>query len=95
MRSAKRDPHGDPREPCPEGPVAAPAGEAPERGHERLLGCIFGLMDIPEDAMAGADDRRGFVLDEDSERVPIAGQDGLDNGAFIDDLGAGVWRGER
>ena len=52
-------------------------------------------MDIPEDAMAGADDCRGFVLDEDSERVPVAGQDGLDNGAFIDDLGAGVWRGER
>ena len=44
--------------------------------------------------MARADDRRGFVLDEDPERVPIAGQDRLDNGAFIDDLGVGVWRGE-
>jgi hypothetical protein len=48
-------------------------------------------MEIPEDAVAGADDRRGFVLDEDSERVPIAGQDSLDNRAFIDDLGADVW----
>jgi hypothetical protein len=52
-------------------------------------------MEIPEDAVAGADDRGGFVLDEDSERVPIAGQDSLDNGAFIDDLGGGVWRSER
>jgi hypothetical protein len=52
-------------------------------------------MEIPEDAVAGADDRGGFVLDEDSERVPIAGQDSLDNGAFIDGLGGGVWRGER
>jgi hypothetical protein len=52
-------------------------------------------VEIPEDAMAGPNDRRGFVLDEDSERVPIAGQDSLDNGAFIDDLGTGVWRGER
>jgi hypothetical protein len=52
-------------------------------------------MEIPEDAVAGADDRGGFVLDEDSERVPIAGQDSLDNGAFIDDLGGGAWRGER
>ena len=51
-------------------------------------------MEIAEDSMAGADDRRGFVLDEDSERVPITGQDSLDNGAFIDDLGVGVWRGE-
>ena len=51
-------------------------------------------MEIPENPMAGADDRRGFVLDKDSERVPIAGQDSLDNGAFIDDLGVGVWRGK-
>jgi hypothetical protein len=52
-------------------------------------------MEISEDAVAGPDDRRGFVLDEHSERVPIAGQDSLDNGAFIDDLGVGVWRGDR
>jgi hypothetical protein len=52
-------------------------------------------MEITEDAVAGADDRRGFVLDEDSERVPIAGQDSLDNGAFIDDRGADVRRLKR
>jgi len=94
LRSAKRDTHGNSGQPCAERPVAAPAGQAPERGHERLLGRILGLMEIPKDAVAGADDRRGFALDEDPERVPLAGQDSLDNGAFIDDLGAGVWWGE-
>jgi hypothetical protein len=52
-------------------------------------------MEIPEDAVACPDDGSGFVLDEDSERVPIAGQDSLDDGAFIDDLGVGVWSGKR
>jgi hypothetical protein len=52
-------------------------------------------MEVPEDAMAGPDDGRGFVFDEDSERVPVACQDSLDDGAFIDDLGAGVWSGKR
>jgi hypothetical protein len=48
-------------------------------------------MEIPEDSMASPDDGRGFVLDEDSERVPIAGQNSLDDGAFINDLGTDVW----
>jgi hypothetical protein len=48
-------------------------------------------MNIPEDAVAGANDGSRLVLDEDSERVPIAGQDSLDDGAFIDDLGTDVW----
>jgi len=52
-------------------------------------------MEVAKDAVTGADDRGRFVLDEDSERVPIAGENGLDNGAFIDDLGAGVRRLKR
>jgi hypothetical protein len=59
------------------------------------LGCILGLVEIAEDAVAGADDGGRFVLDEESERVPIAGQDGFDSGAFIDDLGVDGWRWER
>jgi hypothetical protein len=51
-------------------------------------------MEIAEHAVAGADDSGRFVLDEESERVPIAGQDGLDSGAFIDDLGVDGWRFE-
>jgi hypothetical protein len=42
---------------------------------------------VAEDTMAGADDRGRFLLDEVPERVPIAGQDSLDSGAFIGDLG--------
>jgi hypothetical protein len=95
LRSAESDADGDPREPGPKRTVVAPTGEAPEGDHERLLGCVLGLMEITEDAVAGADDRRGFVLDEDSERVPIACQDSLDNGAFIDDRGADVRRLKR
>ena len=45
--------------------------------------------------MAGANDGGRFVLDEDPERVPIAGQNSLDSGAFIDDLGGDVWRLKR
>jgi hypothetical protein len=52
-------------------------------------------MEVAEDAVASANDGGRFVLDEDSERVPVAGQDSLDNGAFIDDLSVGVWRLKR
>ena len=91
LRSAKCDPDGDPRQPGPERTIVPPAGQASERGHECLLGCVFGLMNIPEDAVAGANDGSRLVLHEDSERVPIAGQNSLDDGAFINDLGTDVW----
>jgi hypothetical protein len=52
-----------------------------------LLGSVLGLVEISEDAVAGADDRGRFTLHEDPERVPIAGQDGFDGSALIDDLG--------
>ncbi|HEX2754895.1 MAG TPA: hypothetical protein VHM48_05500 [Candidatus Limnocylindrales bacterium] len=48
-------------------------------------------MDVAEDAMTGADDRGRFTIDEGSERVAVAGQDGVDSGAFIDDLGIVGW----
>ncbi|HEY8632274.1 MAG TPA: hypothetical protein VIL50_03900, partial [Candidatus Limnocylindrales bacterium] len=70
---------------------AAPTGEAPEGGHECLLGGVLGLVEIAEDAMARADDTSRFAVDEDPERVTIAGQDSLDSGAFIGDLGVVSW----
>jgi hypothetical protein len=89
LSPTERDPDGDPRQPRPERIIAAPAGEAPEGGHERFLGCVLGLMKVPDDAVAGADDGSRFPLDEDPERVPVTGQDSLDSGAFIEDLGLG------
>jgi hypothetical protein len=52
-------------------------------------------VEIAKDAVAGADDGGRFVVDEEPERVPIAGQDGLDSSAFIDDLGVDGWRLKR
>jgi hypothetical protein len=49
-------------------------------------------MEIAEDTVAGADDRGRFLLDEDTERISIAGQDGIDGGPLIDDLGVACWR---
>ncbi len=80
---ADRDPDRDPRQPGAEGTVAAPTGKAAERNHEGLLGRILGLMEIAEDAMAGANDGSRFAIDEDPERVTVAGQDGVDRSAFI------------
>jgi hypothetical protein len=91
LRSTNGDPDGDTRDPRAERPLAAPAGKAAKGGHECLLRSILGLVEIPEDAVAGADDRGRFAIDEEPERIPIAGQDSLDSGAFIDDLGVGNW----
>jgi hypothetical protein len=44
-------------------------------------------VEIAQDTVAGPDDGCGFMIDEDPECVAIAGQNSLDNGAFIDDLG--------
>jgi hypothetical protein len=86
LRPPKGDADGDPRQPRPERSIGPPAGEALERGHECLLSGILGFVEVAEDAVAGADDGRGLTLDEDPERVPVSGEDGLDCGAFIDDL---------
>jgi hypothetical protein len=91
LRSTNGDPDRDARDPGAEGSLAAPAGEAAEGSHERLLRGILGLVEIPEDAVAGADDRGRFAIDEEPERIAIASQDSLDSGAFIDDLGVGNW----
>jgi len=47
-------------------------------------------MAIAEDAVAGTDDSCGLALHEHPERVAVASQDGVDSGAFIDDL---CWAG--
>ena len=75
--SSQRDAHGDPRQPRAERAVAAPAGERPIGGHECLLGDVLGLVQVAEDAMARSDDRRRLALDEVTEGVAIAGEDGI------------------
>jgi hypothetical protein len=95
LGAAERDPDGDPGQPGPERTVTTPRGQAPEGGHEGLLGSILGFMEIAEDAMAGSQDRRTIASHEEPERVSIACQDGIDSGAFIGDLGAGGLSGNR
>ena len=74
---------------APNGPSPRQPARLSERGHERLLGGILGFVEVAEDAVARSDDGRRLAVDEEPERVPIAGQDGVDCGALIDDLGAG------
>jgi hypothetical protein len=40
-------------------------------------------MQVPEDPMAGPDDRRGLAFDELAESVTVAGEDGIDDRALI------------
>jgi hypothetical protein len=87
LGSAESDADGNPRQPRTEGSVMPPPCEALEGGHEGFLGCVLGLLEIAEDAMAGANDSGRFMIDEDPERIAIASQDSIDNGALIDDLG--------
>jgi hypothetical protein len=49
-------------------------------------------VEVAEDAVTDADDAGRLTLDEDPERVPIAGQDGFDCGAlirFLEGVGGG------
>jgi hypothetical protein len=43
-------------------------------------------VEIAKHTVAGADDGGRLTIDEDPERIAIAGQNSLDNSAFIDDL---------
>jgi hypothetical protein len=40
--------------------------------------------------VTGAQDRRRLTIDEDSERVPVTGQDGRDDAASLDVDGLGA-----
>jgi hypothetical protein len=40
-------------------------------------------VEITEDTMAGTNDRRGFAIDENSERIPVTCQDSVNRGALI------------
>jgi hypothetical protein len=46
-------------------------------------------VEIAKHTVAGADDGGRFMIDEDPERIAIAGQNSLDNSALIDDLSVG------
>ena len=84
---AERDAHRDPGQPCPERSFAAPARERAIRGHERFLGRILGLVQVAEDAVAGANDRRRFALHEQAVGVAITGQHGIDDRPLIAGIG--------
>jgi hypothetical protein len=49
-------------------------------------------VEVAENAMTGPDDRRRLALDERTEGVRIAGQDGLDRPAGFDIRGRSVGR---
>jgi hypothetical protein len=40
-------------------------------------------VEVAEDAMAGADDRRRLALDEDPKSFRVTGEDGLDRPASL------------
>ena len=52
-------------------------------------------MEVAEHAVTDADDACRLALDEDPERVPIAGEDGFDCGALIRFLGCRAGEGRR
>jgi hypothetical protein len=52
-------------------------------------------MEIAEHSVTGPQDGRTVALDEEPEGVAIAGEDGIDSGAFIGDLGANGRAGDR
>jgi hypothetical protein len=47
-------------------------------------------MQVAKDPMAGPDDRGRLTLDQQAIGVPVAGQDGVDDGAIAVAVG---WRG--
>ena len=80
---SQRDPDPDPRQPRTEWPLPSPARELPIRGHHGLLRGILGVGPIPEDPMARPNERDRFALDQAAEGLAVAGQDGVDDGAFV------------
>jgi len=83
LRSADRDPDGDSGQPGTERAVLTPRAESTERGHERFLRCVLGLVEVAEDSVTGADDRRALPVDENPECFAIAGEDAADNGSVV------------
>ena len=78
----QRDANGDPRQPRAERPVATPARERAIRGHEGLLGDVLRLVQVAEDPMACAHDRSRLAVDQVTKRLPVAGEDGIDDRAL-------------
>ena len=87
LTTSDSSPYGEPdRDPCEPGSeraVAAPAGKRAVGGHERLLGDILGLLQVAEDPVARADDRRPFAIDELSKGLAIPVEHGTHGQALI------------
>jgi hypothetical protein len=84
LRSTDSDANRDPGQPGTERPVLTPRAERAEGGHECLLGRVLGFVEVTEHSMAGTNDRRALALNEDPERIAIAGKDAADDGSIVD-----------
>ena len=73
----------DPGQPGAERAIPTPRAKGPVGGHERLLGNIFGLPKITEDAVASSDDRGRLAVHKGAKGVPITTKDCLDNCGVI------------
>jgi hypothetical protein len=82
---AQGDPDRDPRQPRTERAVASPGRQRLVGGHECFLGRILGRREVAEDPLARADDGRTFRLDQASERLPVAIENGLDDRALVEE----------
>ena len=85
LNPAQSDPHRDSGEPGAERALSTPPSEALERGHERLLGRVLGLVDVAEDTVTGADDGRRFTVDQDTEGLAIPCEDGVNDSSIVVD----------
>ena len=85
--------HRDAREPGAERALGPPRAERPVGGHERLLGDVFGLAEITEDAVARSDDRGRFAVHEGAKGVPITTKNCLHKSGVISGGLQGLRRG--
>jgi hypothetical protein len=79
-----RFPDRDAHQPAPQGAIAPERGEPPVGDEEGVLRRVLGVDGIAEDPPADGEDGRRLALDELAERIAIAGQDGIDQGAIGD-----------
>jgi hypothetical protein len=82
-RLTKRDPHGNPGQPCTEWAFATPRAQRAKCRHEGLLGGIFGLVEIAENAIARSDHDRRLAFDQSAIRLPITIEDRPDDGVRL------------
>ncbi len=71
------------QEPGADRSLPAVATDGAKRGHEALLGHIFGVVGPPEDTQAGAVHDGRLVLDDPAEGVAVSRAGSIDEGVVI------------